>query len=74
MNREYIQENLKYNKYFWNAKYIMIWINIDIKMYIVDENILLEERGYLKCAVLLPDRTWMNHKAIKLIKNIVIIS
>ena len=63
MNREYILENLKYNKYFRNAKYkyVLIWINTDINMCIVDENIVLKERGYLKCAVLLPDRTWMNH-------------
>ena len=43
-------------------------------MYIVDENIVLKERGDLKCEVLLPEKTSMNHKAIKLIKNIVIIS
>ena len=31
--------------------------DIDIKLYIVDENIVLKERDYLKCEVLLPDRT-----------------
>ena len=35
----------------------MIWKTIVIKMHILDENIVLKERGYLKCAVLLPDRT-----------------